>query len=99
MDLTELSPKALAAAMNGGTAGWGEVGSAHSHVRYSEPSPKRRGRPRRCYCGCKNNVTHVGRANGVTLVRACELGIARWVRTGDVMPMRALAEPTNTEIK
>lgn len=85
-DLNKLSPKALAAAMKGGTAGWGQVGSAREHVRYSEPLPKRRGRRRTCYCGCGNRVTHAGRANGVTLTCACELGIARWVRTGSVKP-------------
>jgi len=86
-DLNKLSARALAAAMKGGTAGWGVVGSSHDHVRYSEPLPKRRGRRRTCYCGCGNPVTHAGMANGVALTNACELGIARWVRTGEAKPV------------
>ena len=100
-DLNELSPKALAAAMKGGTAGWGTMGSATTNVRYSEPLPKRRGRRRRCYCGCERPVTHAGRANGVTLTCACELGIARWVKTGEVRVHRTAPAapdcPTETE--
>lgn len=85
-DLNKLSRPALAAAMKGGTAGWGVVGSATEHVRYAEPLPRRRGRRRTCYCGCGNPVTHAGKANGMCLTSACELGIARWVRTGKVKP-------------
>lgn len=84
-ELNKLSRPALAAAMMGGTAGWGEVGSARDHVRYSESLPKRYTR-KACWCGCGNKRTHAGRANGVTLTTACELGIARWVRTGRVKP-------------
>lgn len=68
--------------MRGGTEGWGEVGSSERNVRYGEPLPPRRGRRRRCYCGCEKPVTHAGMANGVALTNACELGVARWVRTG-----------------
>lgn len=85
-DLNKLSPKALAAAMKGGTAAWGVIGSAREHVRYSEPLPPRPGRRKKCWCGCGNRRTHAGRANGVTLTTACELGIARWVKTGSVKP-------------
>lgn len=83
-DLTKLHKNALSAAMRGGTAGWGKVGSAQDHIRYSEPLPKRRGRRRQCYCGCGQRVTHAGMANGVALTNACEMGIARWVKTGEV---------------
>lgn len=85
-DLSKLSRKALAAAMRGGTDGWGQFGSSTEHVRYSEPLERRRGRRRRCWCGCGNRVTHRGMANGVALTCACELGIARWVKTGHVKP-------------
>jgi hypothetical protein len=85
-DLNSLSRPALAAAMKGGTVGWGEVGSSREHVRYSEPLPKRLTR-RKCWCGCGNRRTHAGRANGMTLTTACELGIARWVKTGSVKPL------------
>lgn len=81
-DLNKLSRQALSAAMRGGTAGWGQVGSSTEHVRYSEPLPKRRGRRKDCHCGCGQRVTHACRANGITLGQACELGAARWVRTG-----------------
>lgn len=85
-DLNKLSKQALSAAMRGGTAGWGQMGSSRDNVRYSEPLPKRPGRRRRCYCGCERPVTHAGMANGVALTNACELGIARWVRTGSARP-------------
>lgn len=87
-DLNKLSRQALSAAMRGGTEGWGIHGSSRDHVRYGEKLPPRRGRRKRCYCGCETRVTHSGMANGVCLTQACELGIARWVRTGDVKPMR-----------
>lgn len=81
-NLNDLSRQALAAAMKGGTDAWGQVGSSTEHVRYSEQLPKRRGRYRTCHCGCETRSTHRGMANGVCLVSACELAIARWVRTG-----------------
>jgi len=87
-NLNTLSRQALKAALQGGTDGWGTCGSTTQNIRYSEPLPKRRGRYRNCYCGCGNRVTHRGAANGVTLTTACELGIARWVRTGAVKPMK-----------
>lgn len=92
-DLNKLSRNALSAAMRGGAAGWGTVGSSKEHIRYSEPLPKRRGRYRDCYCGCGNRQTHVGKANGVALTGACELGIARWVRTGSVRAPTEGKEP------
>lgn len=82
-DLSKLSSKALSAAMRGGTDGWGEVGSAQRHIRYSEPLERRPGRKKNCWCGCGGVKTHRGMANGVALVSACEFGIARWVKTGD----------------
>jgi hypothetical protein len=86
-DLNKLSRQALSAAMRGGTEGWGQYGSSADHVRYSEPLERRRGRRRQCWCGCGNRITHRGMANGVALTTACELGIARWVRTGQVKPI------------
>jgi hypothetical protein len=88
VDLNKLSRPALAAAMKGGTAGWGQMGSSHDHVRYSEAIPRRPGRRKKCWCGCGGPRTHSGKANGVALTSACELGIARWVRTGHVKPMK-----------
>lgn len=80
MDLTKLPRAARSAAMRGGTAGWGSVGDSRKHVRYAEPGdPKSR---RRCSCGCKRRATHIGMANGVGLVTACELAVRRWVKTG-----------------
>lgn len=84
-DLSKLSQPALAAAMRGGTAGWGQVASSTEHVRYMQLLPPRN-RRRRCHCGCGNRATHACCANGMGLTRACELGAARWVRTGSVKP-------------
>lgn len=85
-DLNKLSKQALSAAMRGGTAGWGQMGSSVTNVRYSEPLPKRRGRRKDCHCGCGQRVTHGCMANGVALGQACEFGAARWVRTGRAKP-------------
>ena len=80
MDLNKLHPKALAAAMKGGTAGWGQVANSRTDVRYSQPvKPTSR---RRCTCGCERRATHLGMANGIGMTSGCELAIARWVKTG-----------------
>ena len=86
VDLNTLSKRGLAAAMKGGTAGWGQVASSERHLRYSEPLPKRRGRRRNCHCGCGQRVTHACMANGIALGSGCELSAARWVRTGHTKP-------------
>ena len=78
VDLNDLSPAALSAAMRGGTRGWGRHGSSITHVRYAEPAPPRS--RRRCHCGCVQRATHIGKANGVALMSGCELRVARWVR-------------------
>lgn len=78
-DLGEMSKQTRSAAMRGGMAGWGEVGSV-DHVRYAEPAPSKS--RRRCHCGCKRRATHKGMANGVCLTMACELSIRRWIKTG-----------------
>ena len=80
MDMNKLQPKALAAAMKGGTAGWGQFADSSAMVRYSQPvRPASR---RRCPCGCKTRATHMGMANGLALASGCALAIARWVKTG-----------------
>ena len=80
MDLNKLHPQALAAAMKGGTTGWGQVASTAAHVRYAQPvRPASR---RRCHCGCDMRATHIGMANGCGMTTACELGIRRWIKTG-----------------
>jgi hypothetical protein len=78
-DLKDLSPAALAAALRGGIASWGEWGSSKDHVRYVEPRP---GERRRCRCGCRKRASHAGVANGVTLIQGCDLSMRRWVRDG-----------------
>ena len=77
VDLNDLSPSALSAAMRGGTAGWGQHGSVE-HVRYAQPTPARS--RRRCQCGCQTRATQVGMANGVALMCGCELAVARWIK-------------------
>lgn len=89
-DLNKLSPAALSAAMRGGTAAWGQRGSALEHVRYMEPvSPKSR---RRCP-HCKRRATHVGKANGIALMGGCELRVAQWVRNMTFLRAPASAPP------
>lgn len=67
--------------MRGGTDGWGQVGSVE-HVRYAQAAPSTS--RRRCPCGCKRRATHLGMANGVALVNACELAVRRWVKTARI---------------
>ena len=77
MRLNDLDPRALAAALTGGTTSWGEHGSTR-HARYfCEASPRSR---RRCHCGCKRRATYCGMANGVSLTMGCELYIRRWMK-------------------
>lgn len=81
-DLNQLSPAALKAAMQGGTEGWGQMGSVTVNVRYAEIiTPKSR---KKCWCGCEGKRTHKGMSNGVCLTSACHMGILRWVKTGHV---------------
>ncbi len=84
-DLNKMQPAELRAAMQGGTAGWGSVGSSSDHVRYKLALPKIKAR-RACSCGCDGKATHAGLANGLALTRGCELSIQRWVKTGDKKP-------------
>lgn len=79
-NLSTLSPAALKAAMQGGTEHWGSWASASEHVRYMEPVPPRM--RRRCHCGCKKRATYSGKCNGIALYTACEMSVARWVKTG-----------------
>ncbi len=86
VDLNKLSPPALKAAMQGGTAAWGVIGSSTEHVRYAEKIiPKSR---KQCWCGCGGKRTHAGMANGMCLTTACHMGILRWVKTGSVKGAR-----------
>lgn len=85
-NLSDLSKSALSAAMRGGTEAWGRMGSSRQHIRYSEALERRPGRRKKCWCGCGGARTHRGMANGVALTSACQLGIARWVKTGSVKP-------------
>ena len=83
VDLNDLSPQALKAAMGSGTDGWGQCGSADRHIRYSEPisnyiQDKRK--LRKCHCGCGKRQTHLGMANGVGLTQGCEFYVAKWVK-------------------
>lgn len=76
--LKDLSPAALKAAMRGGTDAWGEHGSVFAHVLYVEPQDARRGRYRKCHCGCGGKAKFRGMANGVCLAEGCELSMHRW---------------------
>ena len=74
-------PAELRAALQGGTEGWGHIGSATENVRYKMALPKIKAR-RACHCGCGGKATHLGMANGIGLTRGCELSMQRWVKTG-----------------
>ena len=57
MNLNDMKPAELRAAMKGGTTAWGVIGSAAEHVRYKLALPKIRAR-RQCHCGCGTKATH-----------------------------------------
>jgi hypothetical protein len=83
VDLKDLTPQALKAAMQSGVDGWGSFGSADQHVRYSEPLSnfiKDKRRLRKCHCGCNGKSTHLGMANGVGLAEGCQFFVYKWVR-------------------
>lgn len=82
LDMNKLSRPALEAAMKGGTAAWGRMGSASTNVRYCEPKPRKPGGQSKCHCGCGGPKTHLGMANGVCLMSGCEMRVRRWVREG-----------------
>lgn len=60
---------------------FGVYGNSELHARYMQPVPPRS--RRRCKCGCRKRATHIGMANGVGMVSACELYARRWIRDGD----------------
>lgn len=82
VDLNKLSKPALAAAMKGGTAEWGQMASAVDHVRYAEPQTARGPHYRKCHCGCGKKAKWRGMANGICLTEGCELSVRRWARDG-----------------
>lgn len=81
MDLNELSPAALKAAMKGGTKEWGLRGSSSEHVRYAQTIPSRS--RRRCHCGCGKRATHLGMCNGVGLLTGCQFFVMKWVKVNE----------------
>lgn len=61
--------------------GWGTVGSATEHQRYSKrANDKSRRRCPWCPKGHRKRATHVGMANGLALTSGCEWHVAMWVR-------------------
>lgn len=79
MDLKDLPPNALRAAMETGTTNWGRHGSATQHALYVSELPKKKTRKgrRMCRCGCRRMATHLVMANGVGLASGCELEARR----------------------
>lgn len=55
------------------------VANALTDPRTSVPTQSRS--RRRCYCGCGQRASHMGQANGVTMMMGCELSVARWVKS------------------
>lgn len=78
MNLSDLSPPALRAAMTTGTDGWGQYGSVLEHKLYVQPikGPRRR----MCRCGCWKRSTHGAYANGIIMASGCELQTWRFVK-------------------
>lgn len=81
IELKKLSPAALKAAMQGGTAGWGQWGSIAHHALYVEPIKSRR----KCLCGCGKRVTHAAKANGIAMASGCEWSM-RWFAVHKTFP-------------
>lgn len=55
------------------------VANALTHFRTKALAPSKS--RRRCHCGCNRRASHMGQANGVTMMMGCELSVARWVRS------------------
>lgn len=73
-----MDPKEVKARMTS-PGDYGRHGSILHSNRFSKPIEGRRGR-RKCNCGCGKRSTHMGLANGVSLMRGCEFAVARWVK-------------------
>jgi len=80
VNLKTLSTPALAAAMRGGTDGWGQWGSITEHILYVEPQTPNRGHYRKCHCGCCGKATHRIMANGICMGSGCEMSMRRALR-------------------
>ena len=87
VDLKELSPAALSAAMRGGTDQWGRWGSIEQHLMYVEPQTARGSHYLKCRCSCNGKAKYRVMANGVCMGEGCELSMRR----------RARERPTTTE--
>lgn len=61
---------------------WGELGTVNEHQRYSREAPFES--RKLCSCGCKQQATHLGMANGICLMTGCEETVKRWVRGAQV---------------
>ncbi|MBN9791271.1 hypothetical protein DMP17_22070 [Pseudonocardia sp. TMWB2A] len=59
---------------------YGVHGSVDHPNRAAVLLPGRFRNRRRCPCGCGNNASHAGMANGVCLTSGCELSMRRWVK-------------------
>lgn len=77
-NLNSLSPAALAAAMRGGTAEWGQRGSVFDHIVYVEPQNARGRYFLKCRCGCGAKARYRAMANGICMAEGCELSLRRW---------------------
>ncbi len=82
MDLRSLSPAALAAAMRGGTAEWGDAASTAKHIGYVERQDARAGHYLKCRCGCGGRAKYRAMFNGICMYEGCELSAHRCARTG-----------------
>jgi len=77
MNLNDLSPQALKAAMRTGTDEWGRRGSISDHALYVEPQDARGSHYRKCRCGCGAKAKFRLMANGVCMAEGCELSLRR----------------------
>ena len=51
-----------------------------TNLREREMRRKPVGYRRKCRCSCGRWATHVGTANGVTVMHGCEQSVRRWIR-------------------
>lgn len=71
---------------------YGVYGSAHEHTRAMVEREGRRGRRWCPFCrrtGRDVRITHMGTANGVVLMSACEWHVRMWVKTPDSLQRRS----------
>lgn len=97
VDLNKLSPRALSAAMKGGTKEWGERASIHEHVGYVERQTARGPNYLKCHCGCGQKAKYRAMFNGICMSEGCEMAMHRFARP--LVPKRSGSQMSKESVQ